>query len=86
MFGAYWSPYYEKAAKPTIHAVVNGGRRDGEVASSIQMRFNAREESRKRCQETEEAVEDAVQGGRQRQARCTLASARVFFYSEKTRI
>lgn len=45
VLGAYWSPWHEKALKPTIHAVVNGGSGDGEVASSIQMRFSAREES-----------------------------------------
>lgn len=85
MLRAYWSSYHEEAAEPTIHAVVNGGRRDGEVAGSIQMRFNAREESRKRCQEAEEVAGDATGRGA-RQAWCTLASARVFFYSEKTRI
>lgn len=45
VLGAYWSPWHEKALEPTIHAVVNGGSGDGEVASSIQMRFSAREES-----------------------------------------
>lgn len=55
------------------------------MAGSIQMRFTAREESQKRRQETEEVAGDVVGEGR-RQARCTLASARVFFYSEKTRI
>lgn len=59
----------EKAAEPTIHAEINGGRRDGEVAGSIQMRFNVREESRKRCQEAEEVAGDVMEekrGGRAR--------------------
>lgn len=51
----------EKAAEPTIHAEINGGRRDGEVAGSIQMRFNVREESRKRCQEAEEVAGDVME-------------------------
>lgn len=38
--------------------------------------------NRKRCQEAEEGAEE----GRRKRARCTLASARVFFYSEKARI
>ena len=62
MLRAYWFSYHEEAAKLTIHAVVNGGRRDGEVAGSIQMRFNAREESRKRCQEAEEVAGDVMEG------------------------
>ena len=63
MLRAYWSSYHEEAAELTIHAVVNGRRRDCEVAGSIQMRFNAREESRKRCQEAEEVAGDAMEGG-----------------------
>lgn len=74
MLRAYWSPYHEKAAKPTIHAAVNGGRRDGEVAGFIQMRFTAREESRKRCQEAEEVAGDAPwkRGGGKHGARWPL--------------
>lgn len=67
VLGAYWSACHEKALELTIHAVVNGGSGDGEVANSIQMRFNAREES--------EEMPRSWRGNRRREAEASTVHA-----------